>query len=69
MSFEVGNRVRIKDEFDPMFAFNQQYGFTSPGGTIEEIWDPETVLVIWDSSEGEAQGAGAPSPINELEPL
>lgn len=63
---KVGDRVRWKPEHDPMAAINAQLGLTSPAGTISEITDG-TVLVIWDSSEGEAQGSMSPHAPEELE--
>lgn len=62
----VGDRVRWKAEYDPMTTINAQLGFTSPAGTVREITDG-TVLVVWDSSEGEAQGSMSPHAPEELE--
>lgn len=64
---KAGDRVRWKAEYDPMTAINAQLGFTSPAGTVSEVTDG-TVLVVWDSSEGEAQGNMSPHAPEELEP-
>ena len=64
---KAGDRVRWKKEYDPMAAINTQLGFTSPAGTVREIADG-MVYVVWDSSEGEAQGSMSPHAPEELEP-
>lgn len=66
-SFTPGDRVRWKASHDPMAAFNARYGFTSPVGTVDRI-DDGLIIVTWDSSEGEAQGASSPHAPEELEP-
>ena len=63
----TGDRVRWKAEYDPLAAINTSLGLTSPNGTVSEVADG-TVLVVWDSSEGEAQGSMSPHAPEELEP-
>jgi hypothetical protein len=62
----AGDRVRWKAQYDPMIAINAQLGFTSPAGTIDRVVDG-VAFVIWDSSEGEAQGNMSPHAVEELE--
>lgn len=61
-----GDRVRWKAEYDPLTALNWKFG-SSPAGTVHEITNG-MVYVVWDSSEGEAQGSMSPHTPEELEP-
>ena len=63
---KAGDRVRWKAEYDPLTAINAQLGFISPAGTIDSVFD-RVAYVIWDSSEGEAQGNMSPHAPEELE--
>ncbi len=63
---KAGDRVRWKAEYDPMTAINAQLGLTSPAGTIDNVVDG-VAFVVWDSSEGEAQGNMSPHAVEELE--
>lgn len=65
---KAGDRVRWKTAYDPMAAFNVEYGWTSPAGTVSEVTDG-MVLVTWDSDDGEAQGSMSPHAPEELEPV
>ena len=49
-----------------MTAINAQLGLTSPAGTIDNVVDG-VAFVVWDSSEGEAQGNMSPHAVEELE--
>lgn len=62
----AGDRVRWKAQYDPMTTINARFGFTSPAGTIDRVVDG-VAFVIWDSSEGEAQGNMSPHAVEELE--
>jgi hypothetical protein len=62
----AGNRVRWKAQYDPLTTINAQLGLTSPAGTIDSVVDG-VAYVIWDSSEGEAQGSMSPHAVEELE--
>jgi len=63
---KAGDRVRWKAQYDPMTTINAELGFASPAGTVSEVTDG-MVLVVWDSSEGEAQGNMSPHAVEELE--
>jgi hypothetical protein len=62
----AGDRVRWKEQYDPMIVINAQLGLASPAGTVDSVVDG-VAYVIWDSSEGEAQGNMSPHWIEELE--
>jgi hypothetical protein len=64
----AGDRVCWKPEHDPMTAINARLGLASPAGTIDSIEDG-VAFVIWDSSEGEAQGNMSPHELEELETI
>jgi len=73
ISFKVGDRVFVTDPGlaqlrDIMFRAT---GSTVPNhhGTVDEVWDDGTILINFDSEEGEGMGNAAPYPPDEVQLL